>query len=517
MVSFMRRNTYTTARWLLIFALVVTTTGVLQILNLKPVFADDGAYPWQDAQYVDANYDWGYPTTCPSSDTNCMAFYGWKVVNGVNTKFGEADPWGYYLRNCTSYSAWMIKHVFNIDIPSNWGNATSWDSNATGPGHPYTNDSSPQVGDIAQWVNAAGGLGHVAYVWHVESNGTADLYDYNEGNNNVWGVFSSSNTTASGSEGTPDNYIHLGTFPFEAAFDANNGSGYLYTYNSGTGSATNTGLGVASGTSPSIADTSDGWVVAFHAANGDLYTYNVDTGTAIDTQQGMASGTSPSIAASPSGGFEVAFQANTSGNYMYLYSSSSGTSATTQGMATGTSPAIVGLSSGYEEAFQANGGNLYVYGSNSSGNTQQGMASGTSPSISAPINGSNFQVAFQANTGNLYTYSSATGSATNTQQGMASSTSPTITYVSNGYEEAFQANNGILYVYGSNSSGSTGQGMVSGSSPSISALTSGSNFEGVFDANNGSGYLYTYSSASGSAANTSQGILSGTSPSVTAL
>src|SRR6266571_4425949 len=163
MISFARKSAYTTARWFLLFALVVTTTGLLQILNLRPAFADDGGYPWAGATYVDANYDWGY-STCPSNDSNCMALTG--TLNG--TTYGEADPWVYYLRNCTSYAAWKINQIFNVSNITGWGNAATWDGSG-GHTQPYTvysaSGHTPQVGEIAQWgTEVASGFGHVSYV-----------------------------------------------------------------------------------------------------------------------------------------------------------------------------------------------------------------------------------------------------------------------------------------------------------------------------------------------------------------
>lgn len=60
--------------------------------------------PWANASYVDANYDWGY-TTCPTNDPNCFALSG---IGPGNVRYGEADPWRYYLRNCTSFVAWKL-------------------------------------------------------------------------------------------------------------------------------------------------------------------------------------------------------------------------------------------------------------------------------------------------------------------------------------------------------------------------------------------------------------------------
>ena len=123
-----------------------------------------------------------------------------------------------------------------------------------------------------------------------------------------------------------------------------------------------------------------------------------------------------------SAGYEEAFQANTGNLFTYA---DAGAANLGQGMMPGTSPSIARLAGGgYEMAFQANTGELFVYGDAGGGNTHQGMMSGTSPSIAASPGGG-FQVAFQANTGNLYRYSSTSGPA-NLGQGMLRGTSPGI-------------------------------------------------------------------------------------------
>lgn len=94
-------------------------------------------------------------------------------------------------------------------------------------------------------------------------------------------------------------------------------------------------------------------------------------------------------------------------------------------MMPGTSPSVTALAGGgYEMAFQANTGNLIVFGTGGNTNTGQGMKAGTSPAIAAAPAGG-FQAAFQANTGNLYTFNSVSGPA-NLQPGMDNNTSPSI-------------------------------------------------------------------------------------------
>lgn len=208
-------------------------------------------------------------------------------------------------------------------------------------------------------------------------------------------------------------------------------------------------------------------------------------------------------------GYEEAFQANT--GYLFTYGSSA--TNTQQGMMSGTSPAISALSGGgYEMAFQANTGNLFIYGFSQNADTQQGMMAGTSPAIAASPSGG-FRVAFQANSGYLFTHDSVSGT-TPWGQGMMSGTSPSIAALPNGgYEMAFQANTGHLIVYGDSQCVDTQQGMMAGTSPSIAASPYGG-FRVAFQANNGN--LYTYDSASGSL-QYSLGLKSGTSPSIAAL
>lgn len=214
MVSFVRSASQVTGRWVLLFILSVAMTGLMQGLNLKPAFAANGGYPWSGATYVDANYDWGY-STCPSNDTGCMSLYGY--LSGV--KMGEADPWVYYLRNCTSYAAWKINNEFGVNNISGWGNAVTWNTGAANSGYTVHNPSgyTPQVGDLAQWGSeVGGGYGHVAYVYAV-NNGVASLDEYNSGypldanGHPQWGLFYNGRTTAASSAGTPDHYIHIGS------------------------------------------------------------------------------------------------------------------------------------------------------------------------------------------------------------------------------------------------------------------------------------------------------------------
>ncbi len=360
------------------------------------------------------------------------------------------DAGGYCLGFCTHY-AWTKR----TDL-TRLGHARDWRGGAQSRGIPT--GATPTPGAIAWWGSSfGGGYGHVAYVERVGGNNVVISEMNAVGWNRV-----SSRSIPLGSPGAPQGYIYGGIAG-----------------------------GQPGGSSP-----------------GEPVP--VPTGPA-DLGQGMMAGTSPSIAASPGGGYQVAFQANT-GN-LYRYASASGAANLDQGMKSGTSPSIAALpGGGYQMAFQANTGDLVVVGSAGDVNTHQGMMAGTSPSIAASPGGG-YQVAFQANTGNLYRYASASGAA-NLNQGMKSGTSPSIAALpGGGYQMAFQANTGDLVVVGSAGDVNTHQGMMAGTSPSIAA-SPGGGYQVAFQANTGN--LYRYASASG-AANLNQGMKSGTSPSIAAL
>lgn len=72
---------------------------------------------------------------------------------------GDTYTWG----NCT-YWAFAMRLWANKPIPSNWGNANTWDDNAARDG--YVVDHNPKVGAVMQ--TDEGGYGHVAYVTEVD-------------------------------------------------------------------------------------------------------------------------------------------------------------------------------------------------------------------------------------------------------------------------------------------------------------------------------------------------------------
>jgi surface antigen len=87
-----------------------------------------------------------------------------------------SDGYGYYEGECTSFAAWAVRNdgLTDSSSPNSLGNANQW--------HAAVTESTPHVGDVAQWdagVNGAGGTGHVAYVSAVYGDGTIQVEEYN--------------------------------------------------------------------------------------------------------------------------------------------------------------------------------------------------------------------------------------------------------------------------------------------------------------------------------------------------
>ena len=115
------------------------------------------------------------------------------------------DPWGFVVRQCTSYAAWYLNaHGVPFGLltrgPGGEGlftSAGSWDDAAAAAGFPVR--STPAVGAIAQWdpresspavpagdggppvVETAGRYGHVAVVRAVHDDGSVVVSEYDGG------------------------------------------------------------------------------------------------------------------------------------------------------------------------------------------------------------------------------------------------------------------------------------------------------------------------------------------------
>ncbi len=98
--------------------------------------------------------------------------------NGNGSSSAVSFPWGgggpLYGSNGYDYGycTWYV--ATRIAVPSNWGNASTWDNLAPISG--WTVSTSPQVGGVGQMDYGAGGLGHVAYIEAVSDDGTMVKY-----------------------------------------------------------------------------------------------------------------------------------------------------------------------------------------------------------------------------------------------------------------------------------------------------------------------------------------------------
>lgn len=99
-------------------------------------------------------------------------------VWSINGSIG--DPWGFVLRNCTSFVAWRLQERnrmtgFANDLRGvHFGDAENWDDAARELG--YRVDSVPAIGAVAQ--SDDGRVGHVAWVSAI-GPGTVTIEEYN--------------------------------------------------------------------------------------------------------------------------------------------------------------------------------------------------------------------------------------------------------------------------------------------------------------------------------------------------
>src|SRR6185437_13485532 len=177
-------------------------------------------------------------------------------------------------------------------------------------------------------------------------------------------------------------------------------------------------LGVASGTTPSMATFPDGsWVTAWQGSDGYLW-LATGYGSTITAKGdpwllGVAPGTSPSIVALPSGGWEVAWQGHDANGNLWL-ASGSGVNITAKsdpwllGVAPGMSPSLASEpNGGFEVAWQGHdaNGNLWLATGSGASITAKGdpsalgVAAGASPSLATLPNG-NFEVLWKGRDAN---------------------------------------------------------------------------------------------------------------------
>ena len=169
----------------------------------------------------------------------CLALIAWNVsaeldmgyeqtkkVGGlcpdIWTKEGKYDgSWGFAACNCTSYVAYRLNLngvQFTNTYDSNggeggqvssWSHAKNWSNVASVAG--IRVDKYPAVGSVAQWdaVEIAGGYGHVAYVYKINTHGDGSLASIEVAEYNyVPGVYDI-RTLTPGVKGYPGRFLHF--------------------------------------------------------------------------------------------------------------------------------------------------------------------------------------------------------------------------------------------------------------------------------------------------------------------
>ena len=103
--------------------------------------------------------------------------------------------------NCT-YWVYMRRSQVGQPIPNTWGNAATWAPRAATDG--YHVDHTPTQYAIMQTPNSAGGLGHVAFVESVDSNGTWNISEMN-----VYGLYFVDRVPMPPAAAAAYNFIHF--------------------------------------------------------------------------------------------------------------------------------------------------------------------------------------------------------------------------------------------------------------------------------------------------------------------
>jgi len=96
-----------------------------------------------------------------------------------------SDPWGMYMRQCVSYTAWKVANSGRfMPFWGGVGNANQWPGDARAAG--IAVDGNPKVGDVA--ISMAGSFGHAMYVEGVNGDGTITVSQYNAGWDGLYSV-----------------------------------------------------------------------------------------------------------------------------------------------------------------------------------------------------------------------------------------------------------------------------------------------------------------------------------------
>ncbi|HEY6835113.1 MAG TPA: CHAP domain-containing protein [Gaiellaceae bacterium] len=143
-----------------------------------PIFGTLG-YPWPGATHIPVppasdRYTWGFRSCRRDIGRNCAL----STLRWHGTRYYLSDPWGYYLRNCTSYVAWKLRSLgIAARLVVGNGNAAMWPSRTHAKG--LRHGSTPREGSVAVNRRADGRFGHIAFVTGVHGDGTITVSEYN--------------------------------------------------------------------------------------------------------------------------------------------------------------------------------------------------------------------------------------------------------------------------------------------------------------------------------------------------
>jgi hypothetical protein len=267
-------------------------------------------------------------------------------------------------------------------------------------------------------------------------------------------------------------------------------------------------LGVAQGTTPSMATLSDGsWAAAWQGNDGYLW-LATGAGTSISAKGnpwllGVAAGTSPSIVALPGGGWEVAWKGQD--GYLWL-ATGSGITITAKGnpyllgVSGTTSPSLAALpNGGFEAAWVGNDGYLWLAGGSGITISAKGnpylLGVVDNPSLVTMSDGS-FEVAWKGGDGYLWladgTGASITSKGNPYLLGVSGSTSPSLAALpGGGFETAWKGNDGYLWLATGSGASITAKGepylLGVANNPELVTQADGS-FEAVWKG--GDGYMW---------------------------
>lgn len=147
-----------------------------------PLTMDSYCRPWSDL--VDEAVDFGFYAenwVLHQSVSSCTRGNEYPYAG---SSMSAADPWNFYNRQCTSFSAWRLNQdgieFHNYYRGPRWSDAHNWNDAATAAG--VLVNRTPKRGAIAQWEAGAYGAssaGHVAYVAAVHNDGYITIEEYN--------------------------------------------------------------------------------------------------------------------------------------------------------------------------------------------------------------------------------------------------------------------------------------------------------------------------------------------------